>query len=206
MHFLPLQFRVPYIAVVILIITHLWSSQCRQGGTQHLSWWKVYLTIKLRSSELFFRQATGLLMIFAIEKAQQQHLQAFLKPFETCTKLVSGNLPHLSLIRHEIQQVCKSNEYDSAVMKELKRLVAAKLNTRLPPTKISRLATLLRRWQYWKRHADQYHYQLQTRATAARLSFLRVLSFESLNSSFESLSSSLNVQHIWIEWSRLYHI
>ena len=59
---------------------------------------------------------------------------------------MSGNLPHLgliTLIRHEIQQVCKSNERDSAVMKELKRLVAAKLNTRLPETEMSRLATLL---------------------------------------------------------------
>jgi len=86
------------------------------------------------------------LTISSIEKALLQDLWAILEHVETFTQLVSGNLPHLGLItiiRFEIQQVCKSNERDSAVMKVLKRLVTAKMNSRLPETEMSRLATLL---------------------------------------------------------------
>lgn len=86
------------------------------------------------------------LTISSMEKTQLQDLRTFLKPFENFTKLVSGSVPHLglvTLIRHEIQQISKVNDRDSAFLKDVKRLVAAKLDTRVPETEMTRLATLL---------------------------------------------------------------
>ena len=69
-----------------------------------------------------------------------------MKPFRDLTNTVSGTIAHLgyvTLIRHEIQAVCKSVSGESWEMKELKRLVLANLDRRLPQNDITALATLL---------------------------------------------------------------
>lgn len=60
--------------------------------------------------------------------------------------MVSGRLAHtgyVTLIRHEIQTLCKAIPGESQNMKEIKRLILTNINRRLPDNDITRLSTLL---------------------------------------------------------------
>jgi len=60
--------------------------------------------------------------------------------------MVSGNLPHLglvTLIRHEIKQICMPGMRDSLSLKALKRCVINNLDNRIPESRLTQLAALL---------------------------------------------------------------
>jgi len=91
---------------------------------------------------------TGLreLTLSSIERNMLVDLRAFLQHFKRLTTLVSGNLPHLgliSLIRHEIMQICKPCQGDSSLTSGLKCHVLDNLDNRIPESKLSHLAGLL---------------------------------------------------------------
>ena len=86
------------------------------------------------------------LQIAGIEKALLQEVKDFLQPFLSFTNMVSGSLVHvgyITLIRHEIQTLCQTVPRESSSMWELKCLILANLDRRLPESKFTRLATLL---------------------------------------------------------------
>lgn len=86
------------------------------------------------------------LQLTVIEKGLLRELRDFLKPFRDLTNAVSGTIAHVgyvTLIRHEIQTICKSVPGESWEMKELKRLVLVNHDRPLPQNDITTLATLL---------------------------------------------------------------
>jgi hypothetical protein len=65
------------------------------------------------------------LQITGMEKKLLLELRTFLQPFQSFTTMVSGRLAHtgyVTLIRHEIQTLCKAIPGESQNMKEIKRL------------------------------------------------------------------------------------
>ena len=86
------------------------------------------------------------LQITALDKSLLQELRDFLQPFRNFSDMVSGNVAHpgyVTLIHHEIQNLCKPVSGNSTAIKELKRLVLANLSRRLPESDLTCLATLL---------------------------------------------------------------
>jgi len=86
------------------------------------------------------------LTISPMERALLQDLRCFLQPFKNLTTMVSGNLPHLglvTLIRHEIEQICMPGMRDSSSLKALKRCVINNLDNRIPESRLTQLAALL---------------------------------------------------------------
>ncbi len=86
------------------------------------------------------------LTISPMERALLQDLRCFLQPFKNLTTMVSGNLPHLglvTLIRHEIEEICTPGMRDSSSLKALKQFLINNLDNRLPASRLTQLAALL---------------------------------------------------------------
>lgn len=86
------------------------------------------------------------LQITAMDKNLLQELRDFLQPFRDFSDMVSGSVVHpgyVTLIRHEIQNLCKPVSGECTAIKELKRHALVNLSRRLPESDLTCLATLL---------------------------------------------------------------
>lgn len=98
-------------------------------------------------SAALIRSGNRDLQLSAIDKSLVRELRDFLQPFKCITNMISGRIAHIgyvTLIRHEILTLCTTTiPGESFHLKELKRLVLANLDRRLPQNSITTLATLL---------------------------------------------------------------